>query len=54
LNPATGAVLAQVAACGRADVDVAVQHARTAFEDGRWSKLHPTERKAAHAEAWPS
>ena len=47
LNPATGAVLAQVAACGKADVDVAVGHARTAFEDGRWSKLHPSERKAA-------
>ncbi len=47
LNPATGTVLAQVAACGKADVDVAVGHARTAFEDGRWSKLHPSERKAA-------
>jgi gamma-glutamyl-gamma-aminobutyraldehyde dehydrogenase len=46
LNPATGAVLAQVAACGKADVDVAVQHAKAAFEDGRWSRLHPAERKA--------
>lgn len=46
LNPATGEVLAQVAACGKADVDIAVQHARTAFEDGRWSRLHPSERKA--------
>ena len=47
INPATGEVLAEVAACGRADVDVAVQAAKQAFEDGRWSKLHPGERKAA-------
>jgi len=47
VNPATGQVLAQVAACGRADVDLAVSHARAAFNDGRWRKLHPAERKAA-------
>lgn len=46
LNPATGAVLAQVAACAQADVDRAVQSARIAFDDGRWSRLHPAERKA--------
>ena len=46
LNPATGQVLAHVAACGKADVDVAVKAAKTAFEDGRWSGLHPSERKA--------
>jgi gamma-glutamyl-gamma-aminobutyraldehyde dehydrogenase len=46
LNPATGQVLAEVAACGAADVDVAVQAAKKAYEDGRWSKLHPAERKA--------
>ncbi|RFO95702.1 aldehyde dehydrogenase [Rhodoferax lacus] len=46
LNPATGAVLAQVAACGKADVDVAVQAAKAAFDDGRWSRLHPSDRKA--------
>lgn len=45
LNPATGAVLAQVAACGPEDVDFAVAKARDAFEDGRWSRLHPRERK---------
>lgn len=44
-NPATGAVLAQVAACGPEDVDFAVEKARDAFEDGRWSRLHPRERK---------
>lgn len=47
LNPATGEVLARVAACGKADADVAVGHARAAFNDGRWSRLHPSERKAA-------
>ncbi|THH35173.1 aldehyde dehydrogenase [Aliishimia ponticola] len=44
-NPATGGELAQVAACGAADVDFAVQKARDAFDDGRWSRLHPSERK---------
>ena len=45
INPATGKVLAKVAACGAADVDLAVTKARAAFDDGRWSKLHPKERK---------
>lgn len=45
INPATGDVLAKVAACGAEDVDFAVQKARDAFEDGRWSRLHPSERK---------
>lgn len=45
INPATGAVLAEIAACGAEDVDLAVQSAREAFEDGRWSRLHPRERK---------
>ncbi|MFZ0098598.1 MAG: aldehyde dehydrogenase [Gemmobacter sp.] len=45
VNPATGAVLAKVAACGAEDVDLAVEKARDAFEDGRWSRLHPRTRK---------
>jgi gamma-glutamyl-gamma-aminobutyraldehyde dehydrogenase len=46
VNPATGAVLARCRGLRRAeDVDFAVQKAREAFEDGRWSKLHPAERK---------
>lgn len=45
IDPATGKVLAKVAACGAADVDFAVEKARDAFEDGRWSRLHPGERK---------
>ena len=44
-NPATGAPLAEVAACGAGDVDFAVSKAREAFEDGRWSRLHPGARK---------
>ncbi|PHP64643.1 aldehyde dehydrogenase [Zhengella mangrovi] len=45
INPATGDVLAKVAACGAADVDFAVAKARDAFEDGRWSRLAPGDRK---------
>ena len=45
VNPATGEVLVNVAACNSEDVDFAVHKAREAFEDGRWSKLHPGERK---------
>ena len=40
-NPATGEPLAEVAACAAEDVDFAVGKAREAFDDGRWSKLHP-------------
>ena len=45
VNPATGDVLAKISACGAEDVDYAVEKAREAFEDGRWSRLHPSERK---------
>lgn len=44
-DPATGAALAEVAACGAADVDDAVAAARAAFDDGTWSQAHPAERK---------
>ena len=44
-NPATGEPLAAVAACGAADVNLAVRKARQAFEDGRWSKMAPAARK---------
>lgn len=44
-NPATGQVLAKVAACDKADVDLAVCKAREAFEDGRWCRQPPAERK---------
>jgi gamma-glutamyl-gamma-aminobutyraldehyde dehydrogenase len=45
INPASGAVLARIASCGGAEVDLAVAKAREAFEDGRWSRAHPSERK---------
>ena len=45
LNPATGEKLADIAACDGEDVDFAVRKAREAFDDGRWSRLHPAERK---------
>ena len=45
INPATGETLAEIAACDQDDVDLCVQKAREAFDDGRWSKLHPTQRK---------
>lgn len=46
INPATGATLANVAACDAADVDAAVRAARQAFEAGVWSRCAPAERKA--------
>lgn len=45
-NPATGEIIAEIAACNADDVDLAVGKAREAFERGVWSKLHPAERKA--------
>lgn len=45
LNPATGAKLNDIAACDAEDVDVAVSKARDAFEDARWSKMRPSDRK---------
>jgi gamma-glutamyl-gamma-aminobutyraldehyde dehydrogenase len=45
INPATGKEIARIAACDKRDVDLAVRKAREAFADGRWSRLHPSERK---------
>ncbi|MEL6959072.1 MAG: aldehyde dehydrogenase [Pseudomonadota bacterium] len=44
-NPATGTVIAEIASCDASDVDFAVGKAREAFDDGRWSCLHPSARK---------
>ncbi|MEU9454872.1 aldehyde dehydrogenase [Streptomyces sp. NPDC048277] len=46
VSPATGQVLTTTSACGPADIDRAVGAARAAFEDGRWSRRAPAERKA--------
>lgn len=43
-NPSTGQKIAEVLDASRADVDRAVQAAKTAFYDGRWSKKSPGER----------
>ncbi|MCE7918275.1 MAG: gamma-aminobutyraldehyde dehydrogenase [Anaerolineae bacterium] len=43
-DPTTGKKIAEVADAGRADVDRAVQAAKAAFYDGRWSKKTPGER----------
>ena len=40
VNPATGVHLADVAACGSEDVDIAVAKAREAFDDGRAKENH--------------
>lgn len=45
-NPATGEVLAEIAACDATDVDAAVSKAKQAFDDGRWRLRSPNERKA--------
>lgn len=45
ISPVDGRVLAQVAACDVADVDLAVRVAREAVEDGRWCNLAPAKRK---------
>jgi len=43
-NPATGAVLADVADAGRSEVDRAVRAARTAFERGKWATMAASRR----------
>lgn len=45
VNPATGKTICEIAACNAKDVDFAVKKAREAFDQGHWSKLHPSERK---------
>jgi len=46
-NPATGEAITRVVNASRADVDAAVQAARTAYYDGRWSRKTPGERSLA-------
>jgi len=43
-NPATGEVLSNVAAGNSVDIDRAVKAARTAFEEGPWSRMTAAER----------
>jgi gamma-glutamyl-gamma-aminobutyraldehyde dehydrogenase len=46
INPATNTLLAKVAACADADVDLAVHAARKSFATGPWARMQPRERKA--------
>ena len=45
LSPIDGRSLGQVASCGVADAELAVQVARERFESGVWSRLAPVKRK---------
>ena len=45
INPATGKVVSQIAACEKEDLDYAVKKARQAYDKGVWSRMHPSERK---------
>ena len=44
-NPATGETITSVAAGGQENIDLAVAAARRAFDDGRWSRMAPADRK---------
>ena len=44
-NPATGAVITTIHQATDVDVDEAVREARRAFDEGSWSRAHPSERK---------
>ena len=46
INPATGAVLAQVAESAEEDINRAVAAGRKAFDAGHWSRMNPGDRKA--------
>ncbi len=45
INPADGQVIAQVASCDAADIELAVASARKSFEAGGWSRRAPAARK---------
>jgi acyl-CoA reductase-like NAD-dependent aldehyde dehydrogenase len=45
VSPIDGQLIAQVARCRAADVDVAVKAARASFEGGAWRRMEPKERK---------
>jgi hypothetical protein len=44
VNPATGAVIANVPSADKVDVDLAVAAARRAFDDRVWAKVSPSEK----------
>ncbi len=46
VSPIDGSVIRSIALGSAADIDRAVANGRAAFEDGRWSRTAPAERKA--------
>ena len=46
INPATGSIITNIAACDDSDVNYAVKVSRDAFNTGEWANKHPSERKA--------
>jgi len=46
VNPATEEVFIEVAEAGEAEVEAAVGAARTAFDEGPWPRMEPSERSA--------
>ena len=44
INPATGEIIAEVAAANEKDIDAAVAAARKAFRSGVWSRMAPRDR----------
>jgi acyl-CoA reductase-like NAD-dependent aldehyde dehydrogenase len=51
VDPHRGETVAKVPACEQADVHLAVKAARTAFDDGDWSEIAPSQR-AQYLSAW--
>ena len=45
LNPSTGKEITSITTASDEDINLAVKKAREAFDQGRWCRLHPTERK---------
>lgn len=45
LNPENGLPLAEIASCDEQDAQLAVTHARRAFQSGSWSRMAPADRK---------
>ena len=45
INPSTGEEITSITTASGEDIDHAVGKAREAFDQGRWSRLHPSKRK---------
>ena len=52
-SPIDGHKLGEVARCDERDVELAVQAARTAFDDKRWAGMPPSARKRVFSTSWP-